>query len=636
MATYHFDTENHSFTAMHFLLKDRGVKNNKFFLYLRHEELARPGLSPLDPNLPDEIKALMVLECVENPWYFFREVVRIPVSAGLSRFMLHLGNLALLWLMMRNANTIVLLPRQNFKTMSAVTFFLYAYELATSNSAFIFSNKEQEDSNKNLKHLKEVRARFPVWLGRPDSRDVDNVKTIESKLSGNSIKASASAQDPEAADKLGRGMTVPLMWFDEFAFLKYNEIIYGAASPAQQQAAQDAEKNGAPHFKLITTTPNNADVPAGGYCLGMINEAAEFGEWWYDEEPDFLAEHLERNSSNDFAYLKYDWRDLGRDKKWYTRQCRGLNWDSLRIKREINLEWTMSTDKSVFDEDVLEEVKNHLASAQKVRFGEWEFKIIGGYALGAPLVMSVDVAGGLDRDSSAVTVFEADTSRMVAWFKSAHIEIDDLRRFLEEFHKCFFPHSAVVVERSPISLDMISRLMKGPLKKWLVYEVPDDQTTEKPKSAVNHVGRKRNLGGNPDNRRYGVAVSSANRPEMMDILRHDLINHPEVFRADDLLDEIAGLQRNKAGRIDHAPGKHDDLLMAYLVGRWALGAVESCARILSRIEGVAKTTSAWSRFADIAAIGGEGREPPRDPFAPMDRAAAVRSIWELNQPRTPA
>ncbi len=45
------------------------------------------------------------------------------------------------------------------------------------------------------------------------------------------------------------------MWFDEYAFLPYNDTIYMNAAPAYKTAAMIAKQNGAPYSITISTTP---------------------------------------------------------------------------------------------------------------------------------------------------------------------------------------------------------------------------------------------------------------------------------------------------------------------------------------------------------------------------------------------
>ena len=63
---YDFDTANKSFLEMHYYLKQRGIKNNRFFLVLYDKDLA--GVDPYDPTLSTIMKQKIFRECVSNYW----------------------------------------------------------------------------------------------------------------------------------------------------------------------------------------------------------------------------------------------------------------------------------------------------------------------------------------------------------------------------------------------------------------------------------------------------------------------------------------------------------------------------------------------------------------------------------------
>ena len=77
---YQMETTNKSFLEMHYFLKAKGIKKNKFFLILYDRDLA--GVNPRDPNLNEMMKAKIFRECMVNFWYFIREVVIIPQSGA--------------------------------------------------------------------------------------------------------------------------------------------------------------------------------------------------------------------------------------------------------------------------------------------------------------------------------------------------------------------------------------------------------------------------------------------------------------------------------------------------------------------------------------------------------------------------
>lgn len=72
-----------------------GIKNYAFCLTLLNPELEL--VDPHSKNLTDEQKTLIALECMFNPWYFFRGSIKNtpPRGAGESRYFLRLNAVTL-------------------------------------------------------------------------------------------------------------------------------------------------------------------------------------------------------------------------------------------------------------------------------------------------------------------------------------------------------------------------------------------------------------------------------------------------------------------------------------------------------------------------------------------------------------
>ena len=225
----HLETQNQSFLNMHYYLKDKGIKNNDFFLAILDRGLV--GVDPRDSRLNKHMKARILRECMLNYWYFIREVVRVPDQGGAVgsgvRYELTRANLALNFGFVRNWNMFLEIPRQNGKTVSAIIRYLWIFNFGTSNSEFMFINKKHEDSKLNLSRFKELRASLPDYLQMdaaigPDGKKINVTNTVETlvhPLNRNKIKTMASAKNKVAANSLGRGTTVPIVW------LKSNEKV---------------------------------------------------------------------------------------------------------------------------------------------------------------------------------------------------------------------------------------------------------------------------------------------------------------------------------------------------------------------------------------------------------------------------
>lgn len=73
----HKETSNESFLKYAEILEHFGVENHSFCLNLINEDLK--NVNPFDPDLTDEQKKAITEEAKNNPWYYFREIVRVPV-----------------------------------------------------------------------------------------------------------------------------------------------------------------------------------------------------------------------------------------------------------------------------------------------------------------------------------------------------------------------------------------------------------------------------------------------------------------------------------------------------------------------------------------------------------------------------
>ena len=254
---------------MHYFLKMKGIKNNAFFLSIYDTDLMY--INPRDPNLPKEWRMKVVRECHFNYWYFLREIVRIPDTGGVVGggvpYKLDRGNLALNFGFTLNWNMFLELPRQFGKTTSALCWYLWVFNFGTTNSEIMFMNKKHDDSKMNLRRLKDMRKALPEYLQMdtmwtPDGKKmkpVSNVETLSHISNGNKITTKPGANSKAKANGLGRGCTMPMQWYDEYAFILYNKLIYMAATPAFSTASRNAKNNGKPYGILITTTPGEAN-----------------------------------------------------------------------------------------------------------------------------------------------------------------------------------------------------------------------------------------------------------------------------------------------------------------------------------------------------------------------------------------
>ena len=106
-----------------------------------------------------------------------------------------------------------MLPRQHYKTQTAVIIYAYLYLYGTTNSKFIFTNKELTYAHDNLTRLKDIIKLLPSYLVPDESKeDVDNLGEMSCSAVGNSIKSIGPANNVKGAVNKGRGATTSMQW----------------------------------------------------------------------------------------------------------------------------------------------------------------------------------------------------------------------------------------------------------------------------------------------------------------------------------------------------------------------------------------------------------------------------------------
>ena len=568
---YHHSTSNKSFIDMAMYLKDRGIKHYEFMLLLLDPDLA--GVDPYDPRLSTVMKTKILRECLYNPWYFIREVVRIPQAgkAGGIPFVLHRGNLAMLFCLMLNLNTMCILPRQTGKTYCAVVWYLYLFNFGTNSSEISFLNKKFDDSKNNLSRVKDTRELLPSYLrmdqmfgpGGEKLKGRNSVESMTHPVNRNIIRTVASARDKTSAASLMRGRTTSIIYIDEYAFIKHNKIIYMNMVPAWNTAANNARQNHKPYGMLITTTPGMLATEEGEYCFQAMGNATKFNEGWYDLTYNEIMDIINTNERSTFVYIEYSYQQLGYSEQWFRDLCRNMELDWDAIRREVLLEWSPSVENSPFRKEDLDTIRNLL------RAPIGSFMVFNKYPIlvyermdpkHVPLI-GADVSGGYQRDSSALTIVDSWTTRVTAEFNCNWIPTLDLAAVILELVTKYMPNAVVNIERNGgFGATVIAKLLTTSIKRNLFFTIKDKVIEER-------IGGGQSMVRKQKTKVFGSDSTHEEREKLMDILRNRVDFHKDKIVSKTIYDELCGLEVKKNGRIEHSSNTHDDQIFSWL---WAL------------------------------------------------------------------
>lgn len=574
---YQMATRNRSFLEMHYYLKKIGVQNNKFMLMLLDPDLA--GIDPHDPMLSQQMKVKVLRECQFNFWYYLREVVRIPVtgkSAG-DMYKLHRGNLALNFCLLLNLNIFFELPRQQGKSISAVVWYLYVYQFATANAEITFLNKAMKDSKLNLGRLKDIRDALPSYLqmsqeysmsGEKKKKLPSTVETIQHPINHNIIKTAPSARNQMSAANLLRGRTITCLWADEWAFIPYNDIIFTNTVPALRTAFLNAKEAKSPYGILVTTTPGILSSTEGKYAYQMLQDATPFTERWYDKRPEDIQGMIDSNIHSTFVYIRFDYKQVGRDEKWFEDTCKEMSFKMRDIRREILLEWSDSPENCPFATEDLELIETMVKEPiNKIEFlGRYTLNIYEAIPLRRDLVpvnapiIGVDVSGGYKRDSSAITIIDSKTTRVIADFKCNYISVIDLARLILEIVTKCYPNAVVNIERNGgYGASVVAKLKESKIKKNLYYEIKD-RVIEETSDDLGRTIRKKQK-----SKVFGLDSSKSVRENLIEILRERVTLHKDKFNSPIILKEMKGMEVKRNGKVEHSDATHDDQVFSYLM-----------------------------------------------------------------------
>ena len=232
-----FNTTNKSFLRTAQIYKKMGVENCLFHLALHDQSLV--GVDPHDPNLDNDTIDRIVTEVKINPWYFFREVVRLGATAGPDAIPLkgNRGNISLYWLFFNHITTMLIQPRQTGKSVSTDCLMVYLFGIATVSTDVSLLTKDDSLRVKNVARVKVILEELPYYLRFKTPRDTYNTEKLSLSRLNHNYVTNVAQQSKKAALNIGRGMTNAINQVDEIAFIANIETTLPALLAASGKLA---------------------------------------------------------------------------------------------------------------------------------------------------------------------------------------------------------------------------------------------------------------------------------------------------------------------------------------------------------------------------------------------------------------
>lgn len=327
--------------------------------------------------------------CTTDPLYFIENFVYIQTGGGEALFKPFQYQREMIQNFIDHRNNIMLTARQMGKTTVVAAYLLW-YAMFNPTKTILLMGNVQAAAQEIMDRIKFAYEMCPDHIR--DGVTKYNELTIKFE---NKSRIIARATTPQAA----RGLTVNLLYLDEFAFVQesYQSNFWAAVSPTLA-----GSKGGC----IISSTPNTEYDQFASIWFESQNHSREGENGVIELDP--MGPGI-----NDFRGIKVTWdKHPDRDQRWADAEEYKLG--SSRFRREYNCEF-VTYQETLINSVKLSEIKNRyvrdpIAKTDDVRwFKEIEY--------GCTYAVALDPSGGTGGDDAAIQVYELPTLRQVAEWK---------------------------------------------------------------------------------------------------------------------------------------------------------------------------------------------------------------------------
>lgn len=293
--------------------------------------------------------------------------------------------------------SISLMPRQSGKSTSAAGYLLW-YAMFVPDSTILIAAHKYTGAQEIMQRIRYAYENCPDYIKagvttyNKGSLDFENGSRIVSATT---------------TENTGRGMSISLLYLDEFAFVRPSiaELFWTSITPTLSTGGK----------AIITSTPNSDEDQ-----FALIWKSA-------NKTQDEYGNDTELGVNGFKAYRAYWHEQPGRDEKWATEMKAQLGED--RFNREIGCEFIIA-DETLINPNTLIQLEgiepiNRMGQVRWYKKPEKD-KIY---------VVALDPSLGTGSDPAAIQVYEANTTTQIAEWKHNKTDIPSQIKLLAEINK---------------------------------------------------------------------------------------------------------------------------------------------------------------------------------------------------------
>jgi hypothetical protein len=584
---YDFGTKNSSFLLTASELKALGIKNYYFMLEVKYPQTGVQDLDPYDPNLSPEDIGKVIMECKQNPWYFFREVSRV-VARGIGEIplYLHRAGCAAIWSFINSIDFILVQPRQTYKTTVVTAIMSYMFLFEYQNVDIPYMHTTESRCTDNVELLRDYIMALPKYMNPwANMKHPPGAQSLRYEGHNTSIAVVSAAKSKTTATDKMKGYSLFAWFVDEFEIIPFMAQVLDGSNPTIVQARQTAKAHGIRTCMMNASTPGDLETEDGQAAQKIIDNLPRFIETFYDmteEERNNLYTRTDLTGEPEpvpitMTYIEFDYVQLRKTEDYIKAQyLEAVKTNTINeYRRGVLLQRFRGGDATLFSQSDIEYIQSH------VREPNHEIFIMKKYSLYVydhpiqhfdpfsstpyfdteiPYLVGLDVATGSGGDSSAMVVVHPYTLDVVAELTSPYVGVIEFMKVITVVAS-IIPKAIFCLEQNSIG-KVITELVQHTKMEHRFYYDPQLDIS---KNAVRKgMDTKETMKIESKERGYiGTYVTANVRATMFQLLQRCVKDFKEHIFSKKLVDDICNLVRYKNGKIAAASGAHDDVVMAY-------------------------------------------------------------------------
>ena len=587
-----WETKNKSFVEMALLYREMGIKNYAWPLALYDQGLK--GIDPFDPNITPDLALRVAIEAKDNPLYFFREIARDPQGSPEFpiSFRANRGILAAYWLFFNHILIILIMIRQTGKSFGIDWLLVWLLNIGLTKAEINHITKDEKLRGRGVERIKEMELTLPAYLKQRGVKDAGNTEVLRISSMGNAIKFHLPNRSKKLADLVGRGMTSSTVVGDEFAYLANNFITIPVMLAATLAAREVSKMKQEPYGTIFMTTSGKRDTPEGRYAYNFMQNAAVWSEKFFDAQSLEELEDMVKRAGNGKdlrVNCTFNHRQLGQTDQWLRDRLReSAQDDEVQIKADFLNEWPSGTMSSPFSQEVAQLIRESEVIDFFSRIEEPEPYVTRWYysehEIATKLreiehVLSVDPSDAIGSDGIGITLRNVYTGEVAMAADVSESNLIAFCRWLAGFLKKYSKVTLIIERRSSgamildflleylpsIGIDPFARIYNQVVQYKEEYPERFREIQQAMHSRENLYLKYKKY--------FGWATSGSGATSRSDLFSRTLTVATKMtgslMKDRKLILQILGLEvRN--GRIDHAEGEHDDLVISWLLSFWLI------------------------------------------------------------------